>query len=194
MGRIAYGMPYSHHSACIPLIGYDYGMGAMAGRGRPRKYREGESPTPSIRARLRYEKYKSEGKCVRCGKADAEEGLVSCRNCMDREKAARQMRFIPHPKILKDPQLIKETERSWQRQAYQKRKSAGLCVRCRKSNETEKAYCPDCLIVMAVRSKKSTDKVRSRGICIKCRKNQAGDGFAWCESCRMERKERMGAK
>lgn len=134
----------------------------MAGRGRPRKYPVGEERTSTEYARDRYSKLRSEGKCAKCGKADAAQGRTRCKNCLTRGRESDRLRRKPKPRvrIIKDPGLARESKNLYNRERYQRLKSSGLCVRCMEPSRKGTTLCAKCSAAMSSHNQKSMRKKR----------------------------------
>ena len=83
---------------------------------------------------------------------------------------------------------------------YQKRKEAGLCVRCGKPAMECKVHCESCIEKINSYRKKNRERLvselkkrfeylKSVGICTKCGKNQALPGRNYCAECKQYQHE-----
>lgn len=83
--------------------------------------------------RDRYRLLKEHGICVRCGKAEAQNGSVMCHICLDKHKKE----YNPsHNPILYEKRKLE----------YQERKGRGVCVRCGREYTPNGTFqCDSCL-------------------------------------------------
>lgn len=119
----------------------------MSMRGRPKKYPEGESVSRSEHCKRRRERLEAEGKCKRCGKNEASEGILHCRSCLDSQKAYAKAKYVAKPKHPKarTPKVVVNYRQSVRHRArYARRKALGLCVKCEHPTDLGRAYCAKC--------------------------------------------------
>lgn len=96
----------------------------------------------------RYERLKSSGVCVSCGKKESYRGTIMCEEC--REKNIKRARS-----------------------RYLSAKSLGLCGRCKKAPATIGIHCESCIDIVRSTARESQrnrmhDR-RSRGLCTDCK-------------------------
>lgn len=146
--------------------------------------REKTMETPeqrSARRKANAEYYKALGRCPVCGKKDARTETAGgwCFDCLERERRKR----APH----KEERNRKRSESG--KRLYNARKAAGLCPKCGRPNDTQKATCSTCRAKGRERAKQAridagTPTGRwNNGLCGHCVKKTVVEGYKLCEDC-----------
>ena len=131
--------------------------------------------------KITYDKRKSLGLCVTCGKEKSKEGYVCCEQC-------------------------KEKQKNYQRENREYYRSLGFCPRCGKNKLFgQEKECPECLAKMYEWNIKSRQKrkfnasewykkdiamLKENGLCRSCRKKPVKEGHTYCEVCLIKKRER----
>lgn len=128
-----------------------------------------------------YQKRKSQGICVDCGKEKADEGYVTCTKCRTKQRISSQER----------------------REFY---KSLGICPRCGKNKLFgDERSCPECLAENAIIKKRSREKLKKtdmdyfreyqerlkqEGLCRTGCGRKRVSGKTYCKSCLIKHNEK----
>lgn len=128
-----------------------------------------------------YMRRKSEGLCVKCGKAQAIQGKVMCADCAEKQKI-------------------------YQRETREYFKNIGICPRCGKNKLFgDEKECPECCAMMYELNRKSRERrnitaidyyrkdikrLKEQGLCRSCRTRKVAEGKTYCKNCLIEHRER----
>ena len=128
-----------------------------------------------------YERRKSRGLCVNCGKINPVQGKVMCAECAGKQKNYRR-----------------ETRKFFQ--------GIGLCPRCGKNKLFgDEKECPECTAMMYEINRRSRERrnitnmdyyrkdvarLKEQGLCRGCRKRKAAEGHTYCSICLARHRER----
>lgn len=128
-----------------------------------------------------YQKRKTEGLCVKCGKTKAEQGKVMCYECA-------------------------ESQKIYQRETRAYLRNLGICPRCGKNKlfGAEKE-CLECTVMMYEINKKSRERrnisamdyyrkdikrLKEQGLCRNCRHRKVAEGHTYCPICLAKKREK----
>ena len=127
-----------------------------------------------------YERRKSQGLCVGCGRVKAVQGRVMCAECAEKQKI-------------------------YQRETREYLRNLGLCPRCGKNKLFgDEKECPECTAMMYEinqRSRKRRNvtamdyyrkdiaRIKEHGLCRSCRKRKVKEGHTYCSICLAKKRE-----
>ena len=122
------------------------------------------------RTKIKREKLKAQGICIRCEKNPSVFGRTCCQECLDRDN-----------------------ERAMQ--SYRKRQSQNICVNCGKAQIVHGAFCQTCYEGDQKWRLEYEAKLKSLGLCIKCAKEPiAATSSHMCASCLGKQSQRAETK
>lgn len=120
--------------------------------------------------------YKEHHICVKCHQREARPHSVLCYDCADKEAMYREQ----------NQRAYTEKEKQYKKSLYQKRKEAGICVRCGKRKSAVGVItCIDCRTktnrnANNRRKLLNVQKRKYLGICLRCN-NPVVEGYCYCE-------------
>lgn len=157
----------------------------------------------------KYEKLKSEGRCVRCGAKDVEMRGVKCIGCIAIEKQKREGRAATNSYVAPDPErkcsrcgsrgpfgknrthpdglnyYCRVCENDKSREWYLKHKAEGRCANCGAPGQWQGVNCDMC--ASSFRNKRLAR--RQSGVCPQCARPVLS-GYVYCSLCVGRKRER----
>ena len=128
-----------------------------------------------------YQYYKMIGRCVRCRKAPATPGYVTCADC---RRQARESYQTPE-----GMERRRQVSYEWNRRRREAARATGTCYRCGAPAPAGHVRCRSCAAENAAGSLKSQRKKRAwrvqNNLCPDCgRPWKAGGDYVTCDACR----------
>jgi hypothetical protein len=145
------------------------------------------------------------GLCLSCGKKPAQDGALSCAECIYRRRAKlrryREEKARIRPKRILSPKNVRGNYLSSTVSAKahtQKLLAAGLCTNCARPNDCTSYLCTMCKTAAKARKAAKDLAWLEKGICWKCHTNPLSGGSRTCSECSLgfakanaERREKL---
>ena len=167
----------------------------LRAEGRPRRDPDKARESERRRARRVTAKRRADGRCARCGKAQAVPGRASCEPCLEKRRAHDRARYAKAKAVGKpyggaNAEVKRRSARAASRKRHEARREAGLCVRCGQRPPTEgRTICQSCRDRCRAAERRQYAERRAAGRCTRCGE-PAFDGLSRCGPCAVIEAER----
>ncbi len=156
---------------------------------------DGEQERPAKKPTA-HDRRRSQGICLRCGKAPAKEGRKCCAPCLARHLGVRQAEIARRKQAGLCRQCGKRPAvgyhclacRAKGKSRRARSRQEGACTRCYKAPaDAGGALCPECRVKECNKLRRCHAKKAAKGLCLKCGR-PAGNGKRHCDGCLEKRR------